>query len=718
MAVVAAFVGLTVVRTFPLVLNLRASLPADLGDPLLNAWILAWDADRLRGGLRGLWDAPIFFPYPKTLGYSEHLLGIAVFTAPLQWLTENPLLVYNLAFLASYALAGVGMYLLVRSLTGRRDAAFVAGAAFAFGPFRDGQIAHLQMLMSGWMPIALWALHRYFASGRRWALGAFVVTFLIQGLSNGYFLYFFSVPVALVLGHGLWKTCLPRGRVLAELAVVGLLMLAVLAPVGLMYHGLSREQPFARSRGSIVNGSADLFSYTQTTDRVWMWRGVFPVPPRRIRGALFPGATMLLMASVGLASGWRRRDSPGGAPTSFRRRFPGLVPLYGAIFIVAFALSLGPEPRVWGQPLGIHGPYEWFLRLVPGLDGLRVPSRMSVVVFVALAALSGFGVASLGARLSRSGRTAACGILVTAILVEGHAPLRCLEFSLGPNDVRVYDWLRAAPSGGVLELPIRTSNQQTLRYQFATLRHQHPIVNGYSGHRSSLSALFAESNSIFADSNLGHTTQGLRDLGVRYIVVHTDLFPDPSFANSIVRTLRADRRQTLEVLDFGPTTVVRLAAVAHADSVRASDHDVPIPTFRVSASREEGTLPLALDGVLESRWETRRRQRGDEWVQIELDPPRDVSRIRLEHGRRTWKSYPRGLRIEASADGERFEVLFEGEVLDRLITGIVQDSRSAPLDFHLPPNRAVALRLHQTGRTGSNPWAISELTLWERRGGP
>ena len=211
-AVVAAFVGLTVVRTFPLVLNLRASLPADLGDPLLNAWILAWDADRLRGGLRGLWDAPIFFPYPKTLGYSEHLLGIAVFTAPLQWLTANPLLVYNLAFLASYALAGVGMYLLVRSLTGRRDAAFVAGAAFAFGPFRDGQIAHLQMLMSGWMPIALWALHRYFASGRRWALGAFVVTFLIQGLSNGYFLYFFSVPVALVLGHGLWKTCRSRIR--------------------------------------------------------------------------------------------------------------------------------------------------------------------------------------------------------------------------------------------------------------------------------------------------------------------------------------------------------------------------------------------------------------------------------------------------------------------------------------------------------------------------
>ena len=92
--------------TYPLVRHLGSALPNDLGDPLLNTWILAWDADRLLHGLRGLWDAPIFYPYTNTLAYSEHLLGIAVLPAPVQWLSGNPVLVYNFAFLLSYVLAG------------------------------------------------------------------------------------------------------------------------------------------------------------------------------------------------------------------------------------------------------------------------------------------------------------------------------------------------------------------------------------------------------------------------------------------------------------------------------------------------------------------------------------------------------------------------------------------------------------------------------------
>ncbi len=89
LAVVGGFTVLTLVVTYPLVREMTRGLPSDLGDPLLNTWTLAWDADRLRHGLQGLWDAPIFYPYPNTLAYSEHLLGIAVLTAPVQWLSGN-----------------------------------------------------------------------------------------------------------------------------------------------------------------------------------------------------------------------------------------------------------------------------------------------------------------------------------------------------------------------------------------------------------------------------------------------------------------------------------------------------------------------------------------------------------------------------------------------------------------------------------------------------
>ena len=174
LAVIGAFTALTLAVTYPLVHEMTRALPSDLGDPLLNAWILAWDAEQLLHGLQGLWDAPIFYPYPKTLTYSENLLGIAVLTAPVQWLTGNPVLGYNVAFLFSYVLAGSGMYLLAVSITGNRLAAVVSGVAFAFLPYRVAQLSHLQVLMFGWMPIGLWALHRFFRSGSRSVLAIFV----------------------------------------------------------------------------------------------------------------------------------------------------------------------------------------------------------------------------------------------------------------------------------------------------------------------------------------------------------------------------------------------------------------------------------------------------------------------------------------------------------------------------------------------------------------
>ena len=156
--------------------------------------MLGWDADRLRHGLAGIWDAPNFFPYRHTLLYSEHFLGVAIFTAPLQWLTGNPVLVYNLAFLMSFVVTGCGMYVLARALTGRWDAALVAATVFAFHPFRASHTSHLQLLIVGWLPLSVWSLHRYFRTHRLRDLLGSTVFFLIQALTSGYFAYFALDP--------------------------------------------------------------------------------------------------------------------------------------------------------------------------------------------------------------------------------------------------------------------------------------------------------------------------------------------------------------------------------------------------------------------------------------------------------------------------------------------------------------------------------------------
>jgi hypothetical protein len=45
--VTLGYAALAVALTWPLARGLARDLPGDLGDPLLNCWILAWDADHL-----------------------------------------------------------------------------------------------------------------------------------------------------------------------------------------------------------------------------------------------------------------------------------------------------------------------------------------------------------------------------------------------------------------------------------------------------------------------------------------------------------------------------------------------------------------------------------------------------------------------------------------------------------------------------------------------
>ena len=63
-------------------------------------------------------------------------------------------------------MSGVTMFLLVRALTGRTAAAWIAGALFALYPYHYEHYSHLELEMTMWMPLALLGLHRALARGR------------------------------------------------------------------------------------------------------------------------------------------------------------------------------------------------------------------------------------------------------------------------------------------------------------------------------------------------------------------------------------------------------------------------------------------------------------------------------------------------------------------------------------------------------------------------
>jgi hypothetical protein len=75
--VVASLAILSTIMHWPLPMRAATAVLYAFGDPLLVIAILAWDADRIARGLQDFWQAPILWPAPDVMAYSEHLLGVA-----------------------------------------------------------------------------------------------------------------------------------------------------------------------------------------------------------------------------------------------------------------------------------------------------------------------------------------------------------------------------------------------------------------------------------------------------------------------------------------------------------------------------------------------------------------------------------------------------------------------------------------------------------------
>ena len=106
-AALLLFVVLSLVLTYPLALHM-ADAVEDRQDALLNVWITAWDGHQLLNDPLDLFDANIFHSYPRTLAYSELLLGNGLLALAITAATGNPVLGYNVALLLSFVLSGFG----------------------------------------------------------------------------------------------------------------------------------------------------------------------------------------------------------------------------------------------------------------------------------------------------------------------------------------------------------------------------------------------------------------------------------------------------------------------------------------------------------------------------------------------------------------------------------------------------------------------------------
>ena len=730
----------TIVMGFPLVRRIATLLPSDLGDPVLNTWILWWHT-RAVPFTDAWWNAPAFYPAPDVLTYSEHLLGLSLFSAPVQWLTGNPVAAYNLTFLLTFPLCGLAAFLLAREITGRADAAWLAGLAFAFSPYRMDQLAHIQVLASFWMPLGLFALHRYYRDDRpRW-LALFALTTLMQGLSNGYYLLFYPVLVGL---WTLWFTPAERWwRQVGTVGAAGLAGVLPLVPVLLRYRSVHDALGFARGAEEIAGYSADMGGVISASPHLVAWG--FLDALRQPEGQLFPGLTVVVLTGLVL---WRASWRPGGAesplwrPTrwllrslalllglSLAARIAGVWPeavsgilephlgsallhvgllalLSSRVVVAAYEghaplafyllatvalglLALGPRPTLLGTEAIALAPYD-ALTYLPGFDGLRVPARFWMLATICLAAITGIAFAHLVPTGSRW-RSLVLGVVTVGLLVDGWVRLPTVP---APRRSVVLERLAEGP---VVELPLGWRDDDAAAMLRATY-HGEAVVNGHSG--------YVASHYRALEYALGHGREDVLDLlaslGVRQIRINRD-HPDGPTYESYVATWPGSRR---------------MAETDHESLYAFTEVSPPPPPTplgprleiaAVTANVNDELTGAVLDGDLKTRWHTGPQNPGYS-ITADLGASRLLGAVVAQLGGFTL-DFPRRLRVAISDDGENWREVWRGPGDAVAVIGALREPREAPLVIPLTGARGRYVRLQQTSGDPTYYWSVAELRV-------
>ena len=534
-AVVLLFVVLSLVLTYPLALHM-ADAVEDRQDALLNVWITAWDGHQLLNDPLALFDANIFYPYPRTLAYSELLLGNGLLAVPVTAATGNPVLGYNLALLLSFVLSGLGMYLLVLRLTRSSGAGLVAGAIFAFSAYRMTNLAQAQLLTTQWLPFALLALLQLMRRPRPRHVATFVLFFCIQALSSFYYAILLAMAVAglVVWRFAVWAWLRVRGRAQAgaplRLVALHLLVAAVLCalivlPFALPYFQVQRELGFERSLADNEPFSASLRQYLMVPPNSaihgqWLPSDDTPVAGGYAVDALFPGFVALALSLWGLARGKGRT-----------RWFFLLMALVSVVLSFGPRLYLAP-----GQPaaLDVALPYAWLYAVVPGFKALRAPVRFDALVMLSLGVLAGYGVAAAiehwraGTKVGdrRAPGFVAVGVLLATALVVLESLVwpaaQALPVPVGREVPPVYRWLAEQGQEPVLELPMAFApGGPQLDYQYLSTYHWRTTPDGYSGFIPPKHGQIAYEMERFPSER---AVSLLQALDVRHVVIHTDRY--------------------------------------------------------------------------------------------------------------------------------------------------------------------------------------------------
>jgi hypothetical protein len=478
--VVLLYAVLTLALTYPVAWDLGGALAGypdgDNTQAMWSSWWFKVAAVDLRIPPENI--SLLYFP----VGYVQPLIIATPYadisTLPLH-LFASPVVVYNLAFLASYLLTAVFTYLFCYHLTGNRWAALVGGFIFAFSPTRTMHAAagHFTQSTTYWAPLyALFMVRLLQRPTKRDALacGIFLaLSGLVSLMQTAYFVIPFTCA-GLLWGWWQYRKEIGLGLRVRYLALSASVAAAITSPFYLpfLWRKFFGEWDLLYRPGT-VDYSADLAAFFSPSPYHPLFSRL-PIQPflEQVVGG-FPFENLVFVGWIPLLLAWYARREKTAS-------------LWNGLVVVTGVLSLGPLLKVGGRLVSytvenlstfIPLPYV-LIKQLPLYDMGRTPARLTESVMLGMAALAALGLGRLMANQQRRVTRMATGIGVLGVIAFEYLTLWPMPVTAAPVPSFYQQIANDGQEYAILDVPVLNRQVIGEAMYYQTI-HRHPIVSGY-----------------------------------------------------------------------------------------------------------------------------------------------------------------------------------------------------------------------------------------------
>jgi hypothetical protein len=529
-AILILYATLTVVMTWPVTARMTTHLVGDGDDMWVHYWNNWWIRRVLRQGGSVYHTDLLFHPTGVSLLYHNFgWVNVAI------WLALEPLVggiaAYNLAHLIHVPLCGLAMFALARHLTKSHAVAFVASLIFAFWPYRMLDANHPNMISTEGFPLLMLAMI-HLIEGRKPLRSGLTGGFLLALI--GYMRWQLAILAGFMVGLYLlytliWKRHQWNRQTVAGVALLALMSLALVAPAvyplveDQVAHGLPRDVTIVESDSR----KQDLLAWVLPQHQHALssaYNRAFPaygLSRERRRFSAFPGHVAVVLAAVGLASQWKKRDAW----------------FWFGLASLCLVFAWGPTLR-FNTVLhrGVPLPYRLIGWLLP-IKLLRNPHRFTALLAVPVAVLAGYGTLALKTWLTR--RPWQHRRLLSVTWLTLLCTLVVLDFWSVPTmtvsaNIPDFYYDLADEPGDFAIIGLPGTRGHTEYYMFYQTVHKRPILGGHVSRLPPEALDFASSVPLVAGvyeeaperacpADLSRQLSLLVDAGFRYIVLHKEI---------------------------------------------------------------------------------------------------------------------------------------------------------------------------------------------------